>query len=197
MELKLLNPGQMEKLYERDLRISFPPAERRPLDAIRRLMAAGRYEAWGLWDGTDFPASAFLWLGAPGWILGDYLCVSPDRRCGGLGAALLDALRQEKRGCVLFGEVEAPQEAPDAAMARRRLDFYGRTGARTAEYEARVFGVRYRVLYWADRPVESGELAVRHDAIYRRDFSPARYAAHVRIPWRAGDAAETPVPWNE
>ena len=46
----------------------------------------------------------------------------------------------------LLLECEHPAEAPDAAIARRRIGFYLRAGARATALESRVFGARYSIL---------------------------------------------------
>ena len=43
-------------------------------------------------------------------------------------------------------ECEHPAEAPDPSIARRRIGFYLRAGARATALESRVFGTRYAVL---------------------------------------------------
>ena len=63
---------------------------------------------------------------------------------------------EKEAGTVIFGESEVPELAPDPAMAKRRLGFYARNGARTAGYDTEAFGVAYKTLYWA-----SGEMCIR------------------------------------
>ena len=197
MEWKLLTPEETRNVYERHLRAAFPRAELRPLSAMERLRAAGRYEPWGLTEKETLLGAAFLWLGEPGWYLCDYLCVPADRRGAGLGAELLRRMRTEKRDGVLFGEAEEPDRAPDPAMARRRLAFYRRCGARVGDYEAEVFGVRYRTVYWADRDIPDGELAARHAAVYRLSFTPENFRRYVRIPCRPDEPPLPQIPWEE
>ena len=43
-------------------------------------------------------------------------------------------------------ECEHTAEAPDPSIARRRIGFYLRAGARATALESRVFGTRYAVL---------------------------------------------------
>ena len=121
MELRLPTPEQLQTVYDRDLKTSFPAAELKPLRNIEKSWDEGWYRPYCLFDGDNIVGEAFLWLGHPGWALLDYLCVSNARRNGGLGAVLLQKLRERESGTVIFGESEAPEDAPDAAMAARRL----------------------------------------------------------------------------
>ena len=70
--------------------------------------------------------------------------------CGFIGAGggalhLLQAHYAPRLAALLL-ECEHPAEAPDAAVARRRIGFYLRAGARATALESRVFGTRYAVL---------------------------------------------------
>ena len=98
---------------------------------------------------------------------------------------------------MVFGEAEAPEHAPDPAMARRRLGFYARNGLRTAGYDTEVFGVHYKTLYLADRPVEDRALMAEHDFVYRSSFSPEKYAKYVRIPFDPAQAPGEQVAWDQ
>ena len=88
MELRIPSPEQLRTIYAADLKESFPPAELKPLQAIEEMWRDGWYRPWCLFDGDDIAGECFLWLGNPGWALLDYLCVSPRRRNGGVGALL-------------------------------------------------------------------------------------------------------------
>ena len=121
MELRIPSVEQLRTIYDRDLKEAFPTAELKPLRNIEKSWTEGWYRPYCLFDGDNIVGEAFLWLGHPGWALLDYLCVSSARRNGGLGAVLLQKLRERESGTVIFGESEAPEDAPDAAMAARRL----------------------------------------------------------------------------
>jgi len=196
MELRAAEPAELRTLYERDLRASFPPAELKPLTAMERLERRGRYRPYCYADGGRILGECFLWLGEPGWALLDYLCVSPPARGAGVGAKMLGALRKAENG-VIFWESEAPEHAPDRAMAERRLTFYRRNGARLAGYDTEAFGVHYRTLYLADGAVADDALLRRHRAIYQDCFPPEKFIRYLRIP-RAPDALPgEQVPWSE
>ena len=132
MELKLPTPEQLRLVYDRDLREAFPQAELKPLANMEKMWSEGWYKPYCLFEGEEILGEAFLWLGHPGWALLDYLCVSPAARNGGLGAAMLKELSRVEADSVIFGECEAPEDAPDPEMARRRLGFYARNGLRTS-----------------------------------------------------------------
>ncbi len=153
MELRIPSVEQLRTIYDRDLKEAFPTAELKPLRNIEKSWAEGWYRPYCLFDGDNIVGEAFLWLGHPGWALLDYLCVSsspPQRR---------RSVHPSWRSCgsgsadtVIFGESEAPEDAPDPAMAGRRLGFYARNGLRTAGYDTEMFGVHYKTLYLAGGP---------------------------------------------
>jgi len=167
MEMRLLRGDEMALFYDRDLDDAFPGAELKPLRVMEDARQTGKYHPWGLFDGEDLVGGAFTWEYAPGWVLFDYLCVARHRRNDGLGAELIRRLADCERGKVLFGETEVPDCAPDPEMARRRLAFYLRNGAREAGYDMTLFGVPYRTIYWAEEPHSREEIMARHSELYR------------------------------
>lgn len=78
----------------------------------------------------------------------DYFAVRYDLRGSGVGTAALGLVRDYDAMRVhdLVLECEHPAEAPDPSIARRRIGFYLRAGARATALESRVFGTRYAVL---------------------------------------------------
>ena len=78
----------------------------------------------------------------------DYFAVRCDLRGGGVGTQALQLVKAYDAMWVhdLLLECEHPAEAPDPAVARRRIGFYLRAGARATALESRVFGTRYAVL---------------------------------------------------
>ena len=195
MEMKLLTREQLKLAYDRDLTVSFPRDELKPFRAMEQMLGQGSYRAWGLMDGEDIAGLATVWNYAPGWALFDYLCVSPRRRSDGLGSQLVQKLVQAERGNVLFGESEIPEFAPDPDLARRRIGFYQRNGAREAGYDMTLFGVPYRVLYWAMGEVSPDEIAHQHAALYRRRFETGLYNKYITIPWKPSDGMPDRVDW--
>ena len=150
MQITRLSPTECEELYNTALPRDFPAAELKPFAEIRRLLDAGVYEPLLLTD-DDGRRLAYAWqVVLPGQrtALLDYFAVRYDLRGSGIGTRALqlvkayDAMRVQD----LLLECEHPAEAPDPAVARRRIGFYLRAGARATTLESRVFGTRYTVL---------------------------------------------------
>lgn len=195
LEMRLPTEAQLRQIYKRDLQPSFPAAELKPLREMLAEVKRGEYRPWCLFDGDEIVGEAFVWTHVPGFALFDYLCVAPERRNGGLGSALIQKLVGAERGNVLFGESEIPDYASDPALAERRLAFYKRNGARQAGYDTCVFGVPYRTLYWADRPVEDAELIAAHTACYHSSLPKPIYDRFITIPWGPSMGVPKTIPW--
>lgn len=137
MELRLPTLEQLRTVYDADLQGAFPAAELKPLRNMEELWEAERYRPWCLFDGDEIVGECFLWLGHPGWALLDYLCVSPRQRNAGLGAAILQKLRETEPDTVIFGE-----ERGAGGCARRR---HGRAPAGLLCTQRPAHGwIRYR-----------------------------------------------------
>ena len=197
MEMRLLCAEEMARFYVRDLDDAFPPAELKPLRAMEGARQTGKYHPWGLFDGEDLVGGAFTWEFAAGWVLFDYLCVAKHRRNNGLGAELITKLLDCERGKVLLGESEVPDCAPDPEMARRRLAFYLRNGAREAGYDMTLFGVPFRTLYWAEEPHGAEEIMARHRQLYQERFRQTLYDLAVQIPWTMAEGMPPMLNWKE
>ena len=98
---------------------------------------------------------------------------------------------------MIFGESEAPEDAPDPEMAQRRLGFYARCGLRTAGYDTEMFGVHYKTLYLAGGPVDDAALMEEHRFVYENTFSADKYHKYVRIPFDPKAAPGPKVPWQQ
>ena len=197
MELRIPSPEQLRTVYDRDLKEAFPAAELKPLGNMERMWAEGWYRPWCLFDGDNIVGEAFLWLGHPGWALLDYLCVSAPSRNGGLGSVILQKLRERETDTVIFGESEAPADAPDPEMAERRLGFYARNGLRMAGYDTEMFGVHYKTLYLAAGEVDEAELMRQHRFVYENTFAADKFHKYVRIPYDPDAAPGAKVPWQQ
>ena len=150
MTLREMRLPELKRLHETELREAFPPQELKPFAAMEELLAAGLYEPLTFTDDAG-AVLAYAWqVVLPGQQAGlvDYFAVRSDLRGSGIGTRALHLLQAHyaPRLAALLLECEHPAEAPDAAIARRRIGFYLRAGARATALESRVFGTRYAVL---------------------------------------------------
>ena len=187
--LRELGLDGLHHIYHEHLSHAFPRMERKPLSAMEKLMAAGRYEALGLYDGEELAAYALLWDDPEGgYVLLDYLAVCRDKPRGqGIGTVMVAHLMGQYRhvsGILVEAEAEGDDASPEEnGLRARRLAFYRRLGFRELGYVARIFGVRYAMLLYGDR---TGEEAMEaHQRLYHYEFSPWLYDRFIHIPERS------------
>ena len=112
-------------------------------------MDAGVYEPLLLTDDAGVRL-AYAWqVVLPGQrtALLDYFAVRCDLRGGGVGTQALQLLKAYDAMRVHDLLLSAStRRGPRPAVARRRIGFYLRAGARATALESRVFGTRYAVL---------------------------------------------------
>lgn len=188
-ECKRLDLDALHLVYREHLTPDFPPAERKPLSAMEKLLSAGRYEPWGLYRGEELMAYALLWRDPEGgFVLLDYLGVCRDKPRGqGIGTVMVAHLMGQYRhvsGILVEAEAEGDDASPEEnGLRAKRLAFYRRLGFRELGYVARIFGVRYAMLLYGDR---TGEEAMEaHQRLYHYEFSPWLYDRFIHIPERS------------
>ena len=184
--LAALDRAGLEVLYREQITPTFPPAERKPLGAMLRLLDQGVYRPLALLRGDTLLGYALLWLDREsGYSLLDYLGVCPPYRGQGVGSALLERLLEGYRDTPgMLAEVEAPGSRlpqEENRLRTRRLDFYRRAGFRDLPYEADIFRVRYQMLTSGDPRDAAGAMAAQI-RLYRTQFSPPVYRRMVHIP---------------
>lgn len=196
--LRTLSTAEMTSAYNDIFREAFPPEELKPLESILAMTEGGFYRPCGLFRGEELLACACLWMDG-NFILIDYLCVPAQKRNGGYGSAMLKALQKSYPADTVFiGEVEAPTgDAQADEIIYRRLGFYERSGAKMLGYDCALFGVHYRMIYWAQRETDCSEAVRRHAGLYKRWFSPEMYAKAIQIPLAPGEKPFDRKVWDE
>ena len=182
---------QVRAIYAGRMREDFPPDEIKPLSAIERAMARGRYVCWGAMAGEEILAYAFFVKSGEGkrqFALFDYFAVKKEARCAGIGSAFLQELISGPlRGMdwVLL-EVDDPACAPDAEekeIRNRRLRFYQRNGLKDTSVITMAFGVQFRILALPVGPCPSPDDTRRmYAALYHAVLPPKIYEKEVLIP---------------
>lgn len=196
--LRKLTDTELQTAYNTVFREAFPPEELKPLSSITKMRSEGQYDTLGLFRDGEPLGFICCWLDE-GYVLIDYLCVERSVRNGGIGAVILQKVREfYPAGTVFIGEVEAPtgDEAADTIIYRR-LGFYERSGARTLGYDCALFGVHYKTIVWAEGEVDEAEVCRRHDGFYRRNFTPGLYARAIQLPLGEDEKPFSRAIWDE
>ena len=188
-ELRELTDTELKTAYNTVYKEAFPPKELKPLFAMRRMAREGAYRTLGWFEGGACVGYTSLWLEEDGYILLDYLAVPKEKRGGGIGAALLEALLERyPSGTVFMIESEAPETAEDG-MAERRIAFYRRCGAAPLGFDSGLWGVHYKLFALSRAPIDAGAVLAHYDALYRRHIPKPIWKKAVRIPLAPGEAA--------
>lgn len=108
---------------------SFPSDERRSYEDQMALLKEEDYVMLGLWEGEDFIGFIAGW-DFGGFVYGEHLAVTPEKRNGGLGDRMVKAFL-ERFGKPFFIEVEPPEDE----LTRRRIGFYERNGFVLNDYD--------------------------------------------------------------
>ena len=201
-EFRRLTDAELEHAYEAVFKEAFPPAELKPLWAMREMIENGIYDAMGLFEGGKAQGFVCLWREEPegsSFVLMDYLCVPKNARNGGLGARLIKASREHyPPDTVIIGEAEAPVGEPlQDGLIMRRLAFYERSGAKIIGYNTALFGVCYKTIVWANHTISDELVLERHKSLYKSRLGEEEFKKYIQIPLNPGALPHPPSPWTE
>ncbi|MBR6521542.1 MAG: GNAT family N-acetyltransferase [Oscillospiraceae bacterium] len=139
------SPIHWLKIY-RLYRLAFPREERKPFSSIREIHCNHRGDVWYCTANGHFVGFASTVRGSD-LVLVDYLAVSPAARNGGIGSAILGALRGKYPAHHLFLEIESVwEDVPDRDIRLRRKAFYLRNGFTPMKLMIWLFDVKMEVL---------------------------------------------------
>ena len=169
-------PEEGKVIFDNHMHRDFPENEIKPWNIALELYRRGIYEMLQIL--SDGIMVGYVWMVCPSGeaALIDYLAVLPEYRSEGYGSRILKALveRYRLRGMELLLESEYPDEAPDRAMAIRRLGFYKRAGFKNSGVEVRLFGVHFCILTFG----KEGNARQKMEHLYRAMF-PERLYRHA------------------
>ena len=128
MELHPITPQErpaLRQLYRR----SFPACEQKSWSSLERLQKEGKADLLTVAE-DDRICGILIMLPTPRLVLGDFLAIFPHQRNGGIGTAVLQAVRERYAGIPICLEIEDPEEsgADNTELRRRRRNFYLRNG---------------------------------------------------------------------
>lgn len=183
VELRPLSRRMLRAPYRWEMVPAFPAGERRPLPNLLRMCRRGDYDALAAFRGEELVGLALMWRGSA-FVLLDYLLVCQGKQNGGVGQAIVAALRERYAAFrAILAEVEAPLPGGSEREEQlRRLSFYRRCGFASLGYRVSLFGVVYTMLgLWNDVPRPDAAMDA-HRALYRAQLPPAMFRRFVHIP---------------
>jgi GNAT superfamily N-acetyltransferase len=159
---------QTETLYLH----SFPDNERKPFEMILSNIEKGLIKAWIDVQDEKVCALAFVITGHVYDLL-DYLAVSPECQCQGIGSRVLkelDALLNKP----LIVEIESTSADPDP-LKRRRKKFYENNAFLLSKDEILLFGVQMELMSTRVRISYQQYTEVLHAYFEKQNFNPDHY----------------------
>lgn len=172
MNIEELTLPEVRDVYRHQLKYDFPDNERKPLSRIEKSMKNGQYLCYGIRNGTDILAYAFLVVINDEYLV-DYFAVREEARGTGIGSSFLKELvssHLQKASCVLL-EVDDPDSAKDAEERKtheRRLSFYLKNGWHDTGARAQTFDVNFMILEFPTGDPHTREIS---EAVYARIYS--------------------------
>lgn len=179
MKVIRLTEEQVAYVYEVSMKVDFPDNERKPLEMILDSMRQGKYDCLGLVEGEEILGYTLFFRQGDNCLF-DYFAMLSKNRNQGLGSEFLRhivAYYGDKKHVI--GEVEDPdcaENALDAKLQSRRLNFYLRNGYEDTGAKANLFGVKYRILRmknentYTQEEIEKLYLAIYKDMLPKHMF---------------------------
>ena len=172
MQLKLINPDTLIRIYHDHMVYDFPKEELKPISILLKCQREGTMTPYGLYNGDELMAYAIMLFAKPGdaCIL-DYLATVRQHRGSGAGSEMLQKLRTELPDCAgilieyeFTGDDVDPEEQ---AMRLRREHFYLKNGVRKTRIDLILFGVHFNVGFLPGaRDVDDETLQQMQTAVY-------------------------------
>ncbi|MGN1148151.1 MAG: GNAT family N-acetyltransferase [Lachnospiraceae bacterium] len=185
--MKRLSEEEILFIYNGVAREHFPQEELKPVEIIKRLLAAGGYEGLGLFEEDKLVGYAFfVKIPQKDILLLDYYAVMAEYRNGGMGSLFLQRMKEAYRDeAAILLETEEPslaQNEAEADLRRRRNAFYVRNGAVKTRVKSRLYVVELGVLYLPLRRTMTDEEVMEElDEIYRFMLREENYEKYAKV----------------
>lgn len=191
--LKELNLKEIIKVYDELMVRDFPACEIKPFAAIERMFLNGEYFAYGNYENEELIAYALISKTKEGNVgLLDYLAVNEGKRGSGYGSKTLKEIKEffKDRWDGLIVEAEHIGYAKgegDQEKRQRRISFYEKNGLVRLNFESRIYGTEYTVLYLntkEDAFLDSKILEEEYRKIYQMMMPKEWNEQYVQV-WKA------------
>ncbi|MBQ7975135.1 MAG: GNAT family N-acetyltransferase [Clostridia bacterium] len=178
MNYKKASLEEIEEIYKTHMKKDFPPAELKPLSAIKYSVQKGWYVMYIAYDEKGIKGYACIadCGGKIGFL--DYFAIVKEYRGTGVGTEFFAKLKSLGFECIILEteSVESAKNEEEDFIRKRRIAFYKRSGCVDTGCMYNVFGVEYNVFINKDIELTEDFLAkllsayeYAYAAILRRD----------------------------
>lgn len=147
MNYKKASLTEIEEIYNTHMKSDFPPAELKPLNAIKYSVEKGRYVMYVAYDEGGIKGYACVADCGDGFGFLDYFAIVKEYRGTGVGSEFFAELKSLGFDCIILEteSVESANNEEEDFIRRRRIAFYKRSGCVDTGCMYNVFGVEYNV----------------------------------------------------
>ncbi len=148
MEYKKASLQEIEEIYNTYMKKDFPPAELKPLSAIKYSVENGWYTVYIGYDEKGTKGYACIADCGNGFGFLDYFAIVKEYRGTGVGTEFFKNLGEFTNFQVIILETESVESAKNEEedfIRKRRIAFYKRSGCIDSGCMYNVFGVEYNV----------------------------------------------------
>lgn len=148
MEYKKATLQEIEEIYNTYMKKDFPPAELKPLKAIKYSVEKGWYTMYIGYDEKGVKGYACIANCGEEFGFLDYFAIVEKYRGTGVGTEFFRKLESlSNSGCILLEteSIESAKNDEEDFIRRRRIAFYKRSGCVDTGCVYNVFGVEYNV----------------------------------------------------
>lgn len=191
--LKELSLGEVKRIYEEEMIHDFPACEIKPFAAIERMYQKGEYFAYGNYEDGELIAYALIAKTKDGKVgLLDYLAVREGKRGDGYGSQTIEQIREFFRnqwsGLIVESEhISYAKGEADKEKRQRRIRFYEKNRLVKLDFESRIYGTEYMVLYLNTNPedfIDKKKLEIEYLKIYQMMMPKEWNERYVEV-WKA------------
>lgn len=147
MDYKKATLQEIEEIYNNYMKKDFPPAELKPLSAIKYSVEKGWYTMYIGYDQEGIKGYACIADTNDGFGFLDYFAIVEKYRGTGVGTAFFASLKALGFDCIILEteSIESAKNEEEDLTRKRRIAFYKRSGCMDTGCMYNVFGVEYNV----------------------------------------------------
>lgn len=184
MKLKELSNEDIKNVYNKHMKVDFPPEELKPIKVIQKLIDRKMYRCYGLYNNGDLLAYAFL-ANSKSYLLLDYYSVCAKYRSKGIGSEFLNLLKESCKNyngiIVEVEKVECASDETEKIVRQRRIDFYRKNGTRMTNVSCTLFTVNYSIMCLCNLELDDSVICEELKNIYKEIIPNSLYSKYVEV----------------